>query len=77
VESASSGDPVEPVIAAVVSARRLANDSIFEVASRFGRPDEHRYQFVCECGRRDCRELVLLTLAEYRQLASGSVSAHV
>ena len=37
--------------------RRLANDAIFEAAERFGGSDQHLYQFVCECGSRECHEL--------------------
>jgi hypothetical protein len=60
----------------VAVTRRLANDAIFEAAERFGGSDQHLYQFVCECGSRECHELVLVSLDEYRRREPGTIRAH-
>lgn len=70
-------EPLESTaLDSVVDARRLANDAIFEAAERFGGSDQHLYQFVCECGAKQCHELVLLSLEDYRLREPGSIRAH-
>ncbi len=45
--------------------RRVANQSVFETAGRFGAAAWDVLQFVCECGRGDCDRLVVLAYAEF------------
>ena len=44
---------------------RLANESIDVAAQRFG---SHRGEFVCECSRTDCTEMIELMLDEYERV---------
>jgi hypothetical protein len=44
------------------------NDIIGQTAQRIGTADMS-WRFLCECGRRGCRETVELTLDEYAELA--------
>jgi len=61
-------------------ARRLVNESIAQQAARFdGRDgiDETVFQFLCECGRPDCRLVLHLTLDEFADLSRrGAVTGH-
>ncbi len=59
----------------VEAMRRVLNDSIAEAAERF---DEEGalFEFFCECGDLSCKEVVALTVAQYRANRSGRVLAH-
>lgn len=48
---------------------RDVNDIIGQTAERIGTA-EMEWRFLCECGRRGCRESVELTLAEYEELTA-------
>jgi hypothetical protein len=51
------------------------NAHVHEAAKRFEGmgPSQENWEFTCECGARDCRVPVSLTLAEYETLrAAGS-----
>jgi hypothetical protein len=55
---------------------RDVNDIIGQTAERIGTADMS-WTFLCECGRRGCRETVELTLADYEDLsAHGFLVAH-
>jgi hypothetical protein len=45
--------------------RRLANLSTYEMARRYGAAAFDVLQFVCECGRPDCRLLVTRAVFEF------------
>lgn len=60
-------------VAAVVDVRRLVNDSIRRLAVENG---QERFDFVCECGRLECQELVSLSIHDYESTPAGSVLAH-
>ena len=49
------------------------NAHVHEAARRFeGTGPEHdHWEFTCECGARDCRVVVTLTLAEYEALGAA------
>jgi len=49
------------------------NAHVHEAARRFEgiEPAQDRWDFTCECGRRDCRETVSLTLADYESLRAA------
>jgi hypothetical protein len=49
---------------------RDANERIEEAARKFGRTE--RVPFICECANPECRELVLLSLAEYEGVRADS-----
>jgi hypothetical protein len=51
---------------------RDVNDIIGQTAERIGTPDM-AWRFLCECGRRGCRESVELTLEEYEELAADGL----
>ena len=51
---------------------RAANERIEDAAVRLDGRD-HRYPFVCECGRADCLELVPLTVGEYEHVRSNAL----
>ena len=61
---------------AAASVRRLANDSVAEVAARFDQDEGGVYQFLCECGDLTCLRVVEMTLADYRTRKPGSVVGH-
>ena len=65
-----------PTVSSAVEARRLVNDSIRDIACRFDPDGGSRFDFLCECGDLQCRELVGLTLREYDVSAAGSVIGH-
>ena len=46
---------------------RAVNENIEESASS-GQPDEHRFEFFCECSNIDCTLLVPMTVSEYEQV---------
>ena len=46
---------------------RQINERIEDVASEHG-PDEHRYEFLCECSNLSCDLRMRLTLAAYEQI---------
>jgi hypothetical protein len=48
---------------------RDVNDIIVQTAERIGTA-EMEWRFLCECGRRGCRESVELTLEEYEEIAA-------
>ena len=50
---------------------RAANERIEDAAVRLD-GSNHRYPFVCECGRADCLKLVSLTVAEYEHARSNA-----
>jgi hypothetical protein len=50
---------------------RQINERIEDVASEHG-PDEHRYEFLCECSDPACSERVSATLEEYRRVREDS-----
>jgi hypothetical protein len=55
---------------------RDVNDIIGQTAERIGTHDMS-WRFLCECGRRGCRETVELTLDEYEDVsAHGLLVAH-
>ena len=62
--------------AAAVSVRRLVNNHVADLAGQLAVPETDRFEFLCECGKLDCDGHVSLTLAEYRELAPGSVLTH-
>jgi hypothetical protein len=49
------------------------NAHVHEAARRLERtgPDHDHWEFACECGARDCRVQVSLTLAEYEGLRAA------
>lgn len=49
------------------------NAHVHEAARRFEgvEPGADRWDFTCECGARDCRATVSLTLAEYEELRTA------
>ena len=59
----------------VEAMRRVLNDSIAEAAERF---DDERalFGFYCECGDLICKEVVELTVAQYRAGRRRGVLAH-
>jgi hypothetical protein len=46
------------------------NGRIYEYAAERSEPED-AWDFVCECGRRDCHERVTLTLAKYESLRAS------
>lgn len=57
--------------------RRLANVATYELARRYGADDFDVLQFMCECGRPECRLLVTRTIFEFDPTSpSGSVVAY-
>ena len=67
--------PVDTGRDAATSVRRLVNDEILSAASRFD-DGTAVFEFVCECGYLKCRDLVKMTLADYRATKPGAVVAH-
>lgn len=61
---------------AATSVRRFANDSVAEIAERLDDGDGSAFEFICECGDLGCREMVAMTLTEYRTRKPGSVVGH-
>jgi hypothetical protein len=49
--------------------RRDVNDRIAGVANRLD-GEQHVFHFLCECNRDACREIIELTLVEYRALGA-------
>jgi len=63
--------------AAGAQARRYVNESIAEQAERFDGGDATVFQFLCECGRPDCRLVLELTLDAFAERSRrGRVSGH-
>ena len=50
---------------------RTVNESIQELATSFGGPDN--YEFICECSARGCVELVKLTRVQYEHVRAEGV----
>lgn len=48
---------------------RTVNENIEESASS-GQPDDHVFEFFCECSNVDCTLLVQMTVAEYERVRS-------
>lgn len=46
---------------------RTVNENIEESASA-GQPDEHVFEFLCECSNIDCTLLLPMTVSEYEQI---------
>jgi hypothetical protein len=46
---------------------RSVNENIEEAAAS-GQPDEHVFEFLCECSNMDCALLLPLTVAEYERV---------
>jgi hypothetical protein len=67
---------VEEWLDSATGLRRFANNSIRDVAVRQGRDSTAIFEFLCECGDLRCRQLVELTLSDYRATPPGSVLAH-
>ena len=58
----------------VVADARLRNDLILDGAKSLG--DEEDYDFFCECGDSSCKEVVQLTVPQYRVARFWPVLAH-
>jgi len=57
--------------------RRYVNDTIYAVAIHQGGDDFTVREFMCECGRLDCDQLVMLPLGVYDESCrAGSITAH-
>jgi hypothetical protein len=57
--------------------RRLGNIATYELARRYGAADYDVLQFMCECGRPECRLLVTRAVLEFDpDSAPGSVIAY-
>jgi hypothetical protein len=57
--------------------RRYVNDTIYAVAIEQGGDDVTVREFMCECGRLDCDQLVMLPLGVYDESCrAGSITAH-
>jgi hypothetical protein len=57
--------------------RRLANIATYELAKRYGAADFDVLQFMCECGRPECRLLVTRAVLEFDpDSPPGSVVAY-
>lgn len=54
--------------------RRMRNGLIAEDAEAFGSEDS--FEFLCECGDLNCREVVELTVAQYRVARFWTIVAH-
>jgi hypothetical protein len=50
---------------------RSVNENIQESATA-GHPDDHVFEFFCECSNVDCTLLVPMTVAEYEQVRADS-----
>lgn len=50
---------------------RSVNERIRDLAGRHG-SDEHRYEFLCECGDTACVERVTLSLEEYEAVRADA-----
>jgi hypothetical protein len=50
--------------------RQEANKRIAEVAASLD-GEGHVFQFLCECDRSDCREVIRLSVTDYRKLGAG------
>jgi len=48
---------------------RAINEQIEQIAASQG-PDEHEYEFLCECSNSDCTLRVLLTVDAYERVRS-------
>jgi hypothetical protein len=59
--------------ASAVGVRRFANDEIARVGNRFSTDESTTIDVLCECGKLGCNALAKMTLAEYRQSATGAV----
>lgn len=46
---------------------REVNERIREVVERYG-PDDHVYEFICECANSDCAERIELNAAQYQAI---------
>jgi hypothetical protein len=62
--------------AATIRLQRTVNDEIARVAAPFDPEIGRRFEFVCECGRVRCKDVVAMTLADYAKSTPGSVVGH-
>jgi hypothetical protein len=51
--------------------RQYVNRAIADVGDRLEGHAPNTFRFVCECSRDDCRELIELTIADYRALGAS------
>jgi hypothetical protein len=60
--------------------RHFVNRAIADVGDRFAGDGAHVFRFLCECNRDECREVIELTVADYRALGASHrrlvVAAH-
>jgi hypothetical protein len=57
--------------------RRLGNIATYELAKRYGAADFDVLQFMCECGRPECRLVVTRAILEFDPASpAGSVVAY-
>ena len=57
--------------------RRVVNQTTFEVAVTQGVDADLPLEFMCECGRIECTEQIILLLRQFdRSAPAGSIVAH-
>ncbi len=66
-----------PTAHRVSTVRHVVNETTYEMALRHGADDDLPLEFMCECGRADCGEQIVLLLRQFDRLAPpGSVVGH-
>ena len=66
-----------PTAHRVSAVRRVVNETTYEMAVRHGVDEDLPLEFMCECGRVDCGEQIVLLLRQFdRSAPPGSVSSH-